>query len=77
MNLTPSQEPVAWYGALGVLLNAILVAIFVFAPDHGLNLSGAEQGALGGVVNAAYLLVGAFITRQAVSPVAPPPNPSS
>jgi hypothetical protein len=75
-NLTPPQEPVAWYGALGILLNAIMVAFFVFAPNHGLALSAPEDGAIEGVVNGAYLLIGALVTRQAVTPIAPPPQPS-
>lgn len=74
-NLTPAQEPVAWLGAVGVLLNAVLVAVFVFAPRFGLILSSAEQAALGGIVNGALLVVGAILVRGAVTPNAPPPPP--
>jgi hypothetical protein len=73
INLTPAQEPVAWYGALGILLNAILVALFIFSPRDGVSFSGAEQGAVAGIVNGIYLVVGAVLTRQAVTPTAPAP----
>lgn len=75
-NLTPAQEPVAWYGALGILLNAVMVAVFVFAPRENLNLTVAEQGALAGVANGVYLLIGAFFVRASTTPTAPPPTPA-
>lgn len=75
-NLTPAQEPVAWYGALGVLLNALEVAFFIFAPHFGITLDIPEESAIAGVTNGFYLVIGAIVTRQNVTPTAPPPVPA-
>lgn len=62
-----SQEPVRWYVAIQVLVQAVLVALVAF----GVDLEPEQVAAIMGVAASVTAIIGGIVTRGKVSPVPP------
>jgi hypothetical protein len=67
MNLSFPYEPALWVG----LVEAVIVLLVAF----GVPITADEKAAVIGLVSAVLAVVGAFITRSQVTPVAKLDNP--